>query len=246
MAIVAIKIIFSAILEVNQLETQAVKLGGVFPEIEIEQVDSNTGLHYFKIAKSLPHLGPTMIASAVAESELQIDLFWNILSYVGDMTLRNTGKVLYEANGTFEEFNPPVNQTSIHGVAILTENWFKSSIPLFHKKYDLDLLKRYNFSREIQEPIGKFISLYSLLSSRCKDSQVETDKLIKSVEPNVAIDISPIKKRQETIFTKLRNELAHNRKDSSVIETHRNIILHLPRFEWIVKVIVQRDIVVSP
>ncbi len=248
MATITTKIIFPVILEATHFATQVVKLGGVFPEIEIELVDLNTGLHYFKIAKSLPHFGEGMLASAVAESELQIDLFWNILSYICDTTLRSTGEVLYEVNGKPQVFNPPVIPSSIVAVALMSENWFRHEIPSFHKQYDLELLKRFNFSRAIQEPIGKFVSLYTLLSSRCNDDQAETDKLIESVEPNVAKSISPIGKgrKQETIFTRLRNELAHNRQGISVVETHRIISLHLPRFEWIVKVVVERYIVVSP
>lgn len=180
MAIVTTKIIFPAILEVDQFSTQVVRLGGVFPEIEIELVDSSTGLHYFKIAKSLPNFGENMVASAVADGELQIDLFWNILSYVRDTTLRSTGDVLYEVDGTARLFNPPVRSwPTAKVVAIASEHWFDDKIPLFHKQYDLDLLKRFNFSRAIREPIGKFVSLYSLLLSRCQDNQTETDKLIE-------------------------------------------------------------------
>jgi hypothetical protein len=243
MATVTTKIIFPAILEVDQFATQVVKLGGVFPEIEIELVDSSTGLHHFKIEKSLPHFGANMVASVVAESELQIDLFWNILSYVRDTTLRSTGKVLYEVNGAAQEFNPPVKSSATaKAVGVASEHWFDDKLPLFHKQYDLDLLKRFNFSRAIQEPIGKFVSLYSLLLSRCQDNQTETDKQIEAVEPNVAKSISPKTGKPETIFTRLRNELAHDRPGIAVVETHRGISLHLPRFEWIVKVVVQRSI----
>jgi hypothetical protein len=231
MSTVSTKIIFPAILEVDQFA------------IEIELVDSATGLHYFKVAKILPHLGANMVASAVAECELQIDLFWNILAYVRDTIIRTTGKVLYEANGQVQEFNSiarPSLTAKLVGVA--SERWFDDKIPLFHKNYDLDLLKRFNFARMINEPIGKFVSLYALLASRCRDNQIETDKLIETIDPSVGKSLSPKTGKSETIFTRLRNELAHNRTGMSIIETHKSVYLHLPRFEWIVKVVVTRTL----
>ncbi len=106
MASISTKIVFPAILETDQFASQSVRLGGVFPEIEIEQVDSSTGLHHFKISKILPHYGVNVIASAVAESELQIDHFWNILAYVRNTIIRPTGRVFYVVNEKLQEFAP--------------------------------------------------------------------------------------------------------------------------------------------
>jgi hypothetical protein len=243
MATVSTKVVFPAVLVFDQFASQVVRLGGVFPEIEIERLDDATGLHHFKIARVLPNYGSAMIASAVAESELQIDLFWNILAYVRDTTIKPTGQVFCEVNGNLQEFNPKVGSSmTARGVAVAGAKWFDEKITLFHKAYNYDLIKRFNFSRTIEEPIGRFVSLYSLLSSQCGDTQPGTDKLIESVDSSVAKTLSPKTGKPETIFTRLRNELAHNRAGVSVVETHRSIGVHLPRFEWIVKVIVGRSI----
>lgn len=245
MTTVTTKIVFPAVLAVDQFFTQVVRLGGIFPEIEIVIIDSSTGLHHFKIAKVLPHFGSAMIASAVAESESQIDLFWNILAYGRDTNIKATGQVFYEVNGNLQEFNlkPKSSSTATFvGVGMASEQWFNDKGPQFHKKYNYDLLKRFNFSKAIEEPIGKFVSLYSLLSSQCGDQQTEIDKLIEGVDSNVGKSLSPKTGRPETIFTRLRNELAHHREGTSVVETHRSVEVHLQRFEWIVKVIVGRRI----
>jgi len=243
MSSVSTKIVFQAILKTDQFASQVVKLGGVFPEIEIELADSNSGLHLFKIAKLLPHFGQEMIASAVAEGEIQIDLFWNILAYIRDTSICPLGTILYEANGQVIEFNPPSRPSLVATLTGVAGNaWFDDKVEQFHKPFNLDLLKRFNFARGIQEPIGKFISLYSLLLSRCKDSQHSVDKLIVGVEPNIAQSLSPKSGKPETIFTRLRNELAHHRTGGSVVQTHREIQIHSSRFEWIVKVIAQREL----
>ena len=243
MTTVTTKIVFPAVLAVYQFESQVVKLGGVFPEIEIENIDSLAGLHYFKIAKVLPHYGETMIASAVAESESEIDVFWNILAYVRDTSIKATGQIFYEVDGNLQEFHPrPKTSLTASLVGRAGDRWFDDKIPQFHKSYNYDLLKRFNYSRSIEEPIGKFLSLYSLLSSLCEDRQAEIDKLIEGVDGNIGKCFSPKTGKPETLFTRLRNELAHHRIGNSVMEDDRNVEIHLQRFEWIVKVIIGRGI----
>ena len=235
-------IVFPAILDGYQFFTQLVQLGGIFPNIYIENVKPKTGLHHFNIQKHLPHYGESMIASAVAESELQMEFFWNVLAYVGDFNIRGTGQVFYLQNGKLVEFNPKTPASRVAGAGLFQPEWFEQEAPRFHKKYDYDMLKRFTFSKAIKEPIGKFLSLYSLVSSLCGDRQPDIDKLFESVDATIAKSLSPWTGRPETIFTRLRNELAHHRDGTSAVETHRSIEVHLQRFEWIVKVIVGQRI----
>jgi hypothetical protein len=242
MSAIVTKIIFPAVLEDGGFVTQVVKLGGIFPIIEIEVIDLKSGLHYFKIEKSMPHLEPNMIASVVAESELQIDLFWNILAYIRDIIIRSTGQIMYETNGEIREFNPIHPPSTCRMTHAVGNKWFEDKADLFKKEYDLDLLKRFNYSRAINEPIGRFVSLYSLLLSLENDKQEMVDERIEKEEPNVGKSLSPRTNKPETIFTRLRNELAHDRRGCSITKTHKEIDLHLPRFEWIAKKIVRRKI----
>jgi hypothetical protein len=240
-----VKIIFPAILGANQFDTQLVKLGGVHPDIEITLVEKKNGLHEFGIIKFIPNTHPSMLTPVIAEAEDQINLFWNILSFVRDTTIKATGEILYEFQGLRHIITPSSSiqiRATLNGVA--KSGWFDVNLSAFHKKYDLDLLKRYNFSRSIEEPIGKFISLYSLLSSLAEDKQEKIDALIENVDPSVAKYL-PKERRMETIYTRLRNELAHNRKGSSISETHSEVTLHLPKFEWIIKEVLSKYIVIN-
>ena len=241
-----VKIVFPVISRNYQFADQTVNLGGVFPAIEVVNCDLQTGLHHFKIPKRIPHTGREMIAAVVAEAERQIDHFWNVLSYVRDAPIRGTGEVFYEANGQQNRVDT-CGAMSVFGAATLTavasDGWISSRAADFHRGYDLDLLKRLNFTRAISEPIGRFVSLYSLLASQCDDVQLKIDAMIESIDVNVEKSISPKSGKPETVFTRLRNELAHVRVSSSIIETHRSIVVHLPRFEWIVKSVVDQKIV---
>lgn len=244
MANIQVKIIFPTILGVNQFETQTINLGGVFPEIEVKLVDKTNGLHEFSITKILPHGHPSMVLPAIAEADDQINLFWDILSYVRDSTIKSTGEVFYEINGTRHLANPKPISISARLNGVAGKGWFEANIEDFHKMYDLDLLKRYNFCRTIDEPVAKFISLYSLLSSVANENQENIDALIEKVDPNVGKYL-PQGRRMETTYTRLRNELAHVRKGTSTMKTHAEISLHLPRFEWIVKELLRKRIILE-
>lgn len=106
---------------------------------------------------------------------------------------------------------------------------------------DLSTLRMFYDSATITEPIGRFISLYTLMLHYCsdgqKDSQAKVDKAILSIDPTVAQFKSPPKfKGYETIFTRLRNELSHKRDGVDILETHNQVHRNINRFEQIVKI----------
>ena len=132
---VAINLVFPAFTGAHKFSTQTVNLGGVYPQIEIVTNDVPNEPHLFKIAKNVPHCGRDMIASVVAEGERQIDHFWNVLSYVCDVSIRGAGKVLYEANGQLNNFDVS-DGASMFGTATLTSlhavGWIASNATKFH------------------------------------------------------------------------------------------------------------------
>jgi len=69
----------------------------------------------------------------------------------------------------------------------------------------------------------RFLLLYQLVLLVCNDSQDEVDAFIRSKMPEVPNTPSPYKPRDETVFTKLRNEIAHNRPDTSLASTRREM-----------------------
>lgn len=235
-------IVFPAILAEDQFATQHVALGAPFTSISIKLVDSASGVHEFMIAKNLPHQHPSVLQSAVVEAKLQIDHFWTVLAFVRDTVIRPTGEVFYEFNGQRHQVNRPSRGSGAKGVGVASAGWFDVNRTQMMESYDLDRLKRLNYARAVPEPIGRFMALYSLLDSAGKGMQGQVDRLILSVEPTTHQTTSPHNGQLETLYTRLRNELAHVRPTATVFSTHEEIIVHLPRFEWIVKAIVRRDV----
>lgn len=229
------RIVFPAVLAVEQFDTQDVLLSPNFPAISIVLVDSAAGLHEFKVAKLLPHTHPSVLLSAVAEAKSQIEHFWTVLAFVRDTTIRPTGQVFYEFGNQRHEVYPRRSTSSAHLVGVAGSSWFESNKEALTASYDLERLKRLNFACGIAEPIGRFVALYALLLSEVGDSQSEVDRLILEFDRNTQQSPSPKNGKLETLYTRLRNELAHVRATSTVFSTHDEIELHLPRFQWLVK-----------
>lgn len=233
------KIVFPAVLAVDQFDTQDVLLTPNFPTIAIVLIDSAAGLHEFKISKLLPHQHQSVLLSAVAEAKSQIEHFWTVLAFVRDTTIRPTGEVFYEINNQRHEVYPRRSGSSARLVGVAGSGWFDSNKDALTAPYDLERLKRLNFACGIAEPIGRFVALYALLLSEAGDSQSEVDRLILEFDPNTQQSPSPKNGKLETLYTRLRNELAHVRPTSNVFSTHDEIELHLQRFQWLVKSILR-------
>jgi hypothetical protein len=213
-----------------------------FPVIFIKQIDGCEGLHEFGIEKNLPHTHPTMLNPAITEAKQQIEHFWTVIAFVRDTVIRATGEIFYEFDNQRHRVNPPKARLSnLSGVA--GELWFDVNRAALTAHYDLEKVKRLNFACGILEPIGRFIALYQLLLSVCEDSQAKVESLILSIEPNSLQTVSPKDPRKfETVYTRLRNELAHHRSGTDSFKTHEEIILHLSRFEWMVKAKIRENI----
>ena len=82
MSPLSIKIVFSALLGSSPISSHTVSLGGTYPDIEIEDLKQPGGLHYFKIRKAVPHHGEAMLKSVAAEASAEIEVFWNVFSYI--------------------------------------------------------------------------------------------------------------------------------------------------------------------
>lgn len=235
MSLIAVKIVFSAGLGPSRIQSQTVSLGGIYPDVEIEDLDLPEGIHRFKILKNLPNVGEDMLASVSAEASQQIETFWNVLAYLREANIRPLSTVQYEVNGVLNALRQDTSRfgrpTSVVSAGAL---WFNENASAFHQRYNYDLLKRYNFARGLDDPISRFLSLYAMLASITSDRQAEIDALVEREEPTVSKSYSPKTGQPESLFTRLRNELAHHREGVSVFDTHDEIRLHVARFEWIV------------
>lgn len=98
MSSIEVRIVFPAVSKTYQFSDQTVNLGGVFPQVEVVNLDTLSGLHHFKIPKRLTHAGRQLIDAAVAEAARQIEYFCDVLSFVRDAPLWG------QVNGSIHRF----------------------------------------------------------------------------------------------------------------------------------------------
>lgn len=102
-------------------------------------------------------------------------------------------------------------------------------------KYDLPSIQMFYDAATVVEPVGRFMSLYTLLLHKFSDNQKTVDEAILGIDPTVAQFKSPHAKGHETVFSRLRNEMSHKREGINILETQYEIKLNTDRFEAIVK-----------
>jgi len=96
----------------------------------------------------------------------------------------------------------------------------------------------YTFSNSQSDPVTRFMFLYNLVLSLCNDDQKNVDSTILSIEPNTPVSKSPRNNCDETIYTKLRNEVAHVRAGSSYGNSVTEIKSNVSNFVDIVRTLV--------
>lgn len=93
--------------------------------------------------------------------------------------------------------------------------------------------KAYKRCMDVDDVVSKFMFLYNILLCLVGDSgQRNVDDLIKSIDETVAESLSP-RNRMETIYTRLRNEVAHNR-GVEFVSTDEEISHNINAFQCIV------------
>ena len=95
-------------------------------------------------------------------------------------------------------------------------------------------LSQYRFALAQSDLVSTFMLLYNILLSLNNDNQVNLDRYVVKVEKATLQSLSPHTGGQETIYTKLRNEIAHNRGEPPA-ETVKNIRENVAPFRKIVK-----------
>lgn len=78
------------------------------------------------------------------------------------------------------------------------------------------------FALGLTDPLSKFMALYSIVLTLCNDRQEDVDRFVLATQPNVSIN-SPYKPRklgtQETLYTRLRNQVGHVRPETTIEST---------------------------
>jgi hypothetical protein len=95
-----------------------------------------------------------------------------------------------------------------------------------------------------KDPLSKFMALYSIVLTLCKDSQEKVDQFILAFQPSIMTN-SPHRPRRsgvsETIYTRLRNEVGHIRPHTTIEQTEQEMEKNLNGLILVVKELISRQ-----
>jgi hypothetical protein len=131
----------------------------------------------------------------------------------------------------------PVDSPVPRPKALTQDDWAKVASALQTPQQPIDLVKVvYRLATSQADPLASFVLLYNILLQLCNDKQADVDGLVRTIQPGVTSFPSPIKAGvMETIYTRLRNEIAHQRPGVSLAQTYAQIKQVLPQFRELVR-----------
>lgn len=240
-----IEVLFPVDLGHNSIQDQTVPASGLRPEIRIQRIEESS-IHTFGIEKRIPHHHTNVLVAVVTEAEHQLGPFITVLSHLMRQPLRLTGEIRYLHEGKVRVVTraPSIDKGATLGQGF-APTWFTEKAAQLSIRYDLELLKRLNFSRFLDDPISRYLSLYQLLLSEHEDKQENVDRALLSLDPTIELSIPAGRQNSETTFTRLRNEISHHRPTASISETHREIHSQVVRFGWLVDEILSTRLTTS-
>ena len=214
--------------------------------IELIADENNRGSYIIEVEKNTTGFGKEQLKCVFDESDIEVDYFLNLLCFKGGSILRDIKCDGYLCEGNFVPYNQAMeidlhDRVIAHGFSIATTETTEKLVRSMDDEQNFEEIKRVNFVLAISDSVSKFISLYNMISNKCGDRQDAIDVELLKIDSTLGQVKSPYTQKYETIFTKLRNELAHKRDGANIINTHREIEENINRFECIaLKIILNR------
>lgn len=211
-----------------------------FKNIVLRPVDQQNCMYELLIRKNIYSTANTQMKAIFNEAFIEAEKFKYIFSVASGVKIFEFECTGYYCNDTLVSYDSIFRSgitVTMRGTATVTAGGqnVKGIKERMQSIYDLSSVQMFYDAATIIEPVGRFISLYTLLLHKYADNQKAVDKAILEVDPTVGQFKSPYMEGYETVFSKLRNEMSHKREGTNILETQSEIKLNVDRFEVIVK-----------
>jgi hypothetical protein len=206
-----------------------------FKNISLRQIDANNCNYELLIKKNIFSSSDSHMRAIFNEASTEAEKFKYVFSRAADVKIFDFECLGYYRNGQLATYGSVFNnglRISCHATATVTagEPSVRNIKEKMKAQYDLPSIQMYYDAATVIEPVGRFISLYTLLLHKFSDNQKAVDEAILQIDPTVAQFKSPHAKNHETVFSKLRNEMSHKREGTNILETQNEIKLNVERF----------------
>ncbi len=214
-----------------------------FKNIVLRRTDGQNCRYELLLRKKVYLTTETHLRAVFHESSIEADKFKYIFSVAADVKIFDFECIGYYRNDQLVRYKDVFSSglrliSSADVIFTAGGQSVKTIKENMRSKYDLPSIQMFYDAATIVEPVGRFISLYTLLLHKFSDNQKEVNNAILGVDPTVGQFKSPQDEWYETVFSKLRNEMSHKREGTNILETQNEIKLNVDRFEAIVKKLV--------
>src|SRR5690606_9326952 len=147
------------------------------------------------VSKNLFLGGPSDIRSMIKEASDEAEKFVCVFSVFSGIKLFGFEFFGYITDNNFRDAKEIFSETSglyFGGTAFMTVTtvpsapWVGEVKEKIASDYDLSRLLMFHNSAVLADPIARFLSLYTVMLHENNDSQLEVDKAILEIDPNVA------------------------------------------------------------
>jgi hypothetical protein len=205
-----------------------------FEGISITSLENNKG--EYRIDVSMKEIDS--YENARNSAEYTIETLLNMLAYHLQCFISD---FRFDVARTVEGKNMTVYPSPLttHGSAGGTfQNSAAGISELLRNTIDCPYFTMFRHAMQIRDELGKFMGFYNILLSIFNDEQKDIDNFIQTRDPNTPIIPSTrifkdgrSKIVNETVFTKLRNQVGHFRPGTSLQQTHKEISQNLPAMQ---------------
>ncbi len=220
-----------------------------FRNIRLRAIESSTpttvAFHVI-VNKNAFNRGYSETQALIDEASREAELFVCVFSHFSGIKMVGFEFVGFSRNGqltTAEDRETVRIGNKISGtlnVTVVTQTPSAPALARIKREmisdYDLTTIAMFHHASTTLNPTLRFLSLYLLMLHKNGDRQAKVDEAILAVDPSVARFKRTERNSYETIFTKLRNEIAHKRQAANFSGTYKEIEKNVDRFENIVKI----------
>lgn len=211
-----------------------------YKNIMLSPTDADKFLYEILVKKNVGSLASSELRSVIQEATVEAQTFVYVFSAAADVKIFEFACKGYKRGDCLISLDQAFNQglrLSVQACGTVTAGSPRIEQVKKNMKqgYDLSRLQIFFDSATVTEPVGRFVSLYTLMLHDCDDKQKKVDEVVLCIDSTVAQYKSPQGDWYETAFTKLRNELSHKRDGVNMLETHDQVRKNVERFERIVK-----------
>lgn len=96
----------------------------------------------------------------------------------------------------------------------------------------------------LSDPLSKFMALYNIVLSTCSDNQENVDKFVISIQPKIPTNPPHRPRRsgvQETVYSRLRNQVGHIRPGTTIEGTRAEMEVNLSGLVEVTKELISRQ-----